>query len=97
MSPRAGLDRCGKSRPNQDSIPGPSSPQPVPILTELPALRFFHDVSLNSKRTCMFRLQSLKVLNLHQIWCLRNSQNVQNYVVTLIPPNHINIGVLISP
>ena len=26
MGPRAGLDRCGKSRPHQDSIPGPSSP-----------------------------------------------------------------------
>jgi len=24
--PRAGLDRCGKSRPHRDSIPGPSSP-----------------------------------------------------------------------
>jgi len=23
---RAGLDRCGKSRPHRDSIPGPSSP-----------------------------------------------------------------------
>ena len=26
IGPRAGLDRCGKSRPHQDSIPGPSSP-----------------------------------------------------------------------
>jgi hypothetical protein len=26
VGPRAGLDRCGKSRPHQDSIPGPSSP-----------------------------------------------------------------------
>ena len=24
MGPRAGLDRCGKSRPHQDSIPVPS-------------------------------------------------------------------------
>jgi hypothetical protein len=23
VSPRAGLDRCGKSRPHRDSIPGP--------------------------------------------------------------------------
>jgi len=29
VGPRAGLDRCGKSRPHRDSIPGPSSPQPV--------------------------------------------------------------------
>ena len=27
----AGLDRCGKSRPHRDSIPGPSSPKPVAI------------------------------------------------------------------
>jgi hypothetical protein len=26
MDPRAGLDRCGKSRPHRDSIPVPSSP-----------------------------------------------------------------------
>jgi hypothetical protein len=24
VGPRAGLDRCGKSRPHRDSIPGPS-------------------------------------------------------------------------
>ena len=35
MGPRAGLDRCGKSRPNRDSIPGPSSPERVVIPTEL--------------------------------------------------------------
>jgi hypothetical protein len=33
---RVGLDRCGKSRPHRDSIPGPSSPQPVAIPSELP-------------------------------------------------------------
>jgi hypothetical protein len=33
---RAGLDRCGKSRLYRDSIPGPSSPYPVAIPTELP-------------------------------------------------------------
>ena len=26
VGPRAGVDRCGKSRPHRDSIPGPSSP-----------------------------------------------------------------------
>jgi hypothetical protein len=35
VGPRAGLDRCGKSRPHQDWIPGPSSPQPVAIPSEL--------------------------------------------------------------
>jgi len=28
---RAGLDRCEKSRPYRDSIPGPSSPYPVAV------------------------------------------------------------------
>jgi hypothetical protein len=36
VGPRAGLDRCGKSRPHRDSIPRPSSPQPVAIQIELP-------------------------------------------------------------
>ena len=36
VGPRAGLDRCGKSRTHRDSIPGPSNTQPVTILTELP-------------------------------------------------------------
>jgi len=35
MGPRAGLDRCGKSHPHWDSIPGPSSPWPVTVPTEL--------------------------------------------------------------
>ena len=36
MGARVGLDRCGKSRPYRDSIPGPSRPYSVAILTELP-------------------------------------------------------------
>ena len=39
VGPRAGLDRCGKSRPHRDSIPGPSSPERVAIPTTLPAPR----------------------------------------------------------
>ena len=35
MGPRAVLDRCGKSRPHQDSIPGPSNPQRVAIPSTL--------------------------------------------------------------
>ena len=33
---RPGLDRCGKSRPHRDSIPGPSSTLPVALPTTLP-------------------------------------------------------------
>ena len=36
MGLRAGLDRCGKSRPYRHSIPGPSSPLAVAIPTTLP-------------------------------------------------------------
>ena len=35
VGPRAGLDRCGKSRPHWHSIPGPSSSYRVAIPTEL--------------------------------------------------------------
>ena len=35
VGPRAGLDRCGKSLPQRDSIPRPSSPQRIAILTTL--------------------------------------------------------------
>jgi len=35
VGPRAGLDGCIKSRPHRYSIPGPSSPYHVAILTEL--------------------------------------------------------------
>jgi hypothetical protein len=35
VGPRAGLDRCGKSRPHRDSIPGPYSPERVAVPTEL--------------------------------------------------------------
>ena len=39
MGPRAGLNRCGKSRPHRDSIPGPPSPYSVAIPTTLPGPR----------------------------------------------------------
>jgi hypothetical protein len=32
VGPRAGVDRCGKSRPQRDSISGPSSPQRIEVL-----------------------------------------------------------------
>jgi hypothetical protein len=35
VGPTACLDLCEKSRPHRDSIPGPSSPKPVAIPTEL--------------------------------------------------------------
>jgi len=43
---RVGLDRCGKSLPHRDSIPGPSSPQAVAIPTTLPGPRTWNVTSL---------------------------------------------------
>jgi hypothetical protein len=48
VGPRAGLGRCGKSRPHRDSIPGPSSPWPIVIPTELPGP---HKICLSIKKT----------------------------------------------
>ena len=45
VGPRAGLDRCGKSHPHRDSIPGPSSPQPVAIPTTLSGPRWYERLS----------------------------------------------------
>jgi hypothetical protein len=39
VGPRAGLDGCGKSCLDRDSIPEPSSPWQVAIRTELPGPR----------------------------------------------------------
>ena len=49
MGPRAGLDGCVKSRLCWDSIPGPSSPYPVPIPTELPGFE---------SQVCTFTVQT---------------------------------------
>ena len=40
LGPRAGMDRCGKSLSHRNSIPGPSSPYPVAIPTELPGPQY---------------------------------------------------------
>jgi hypothetical protein len=44
---KAGLDRCGKSRPHRDPIPGRSSPQAVAIPTELPGTFVIYGNSTN--------------------------------------------------
>ena len=56
VGPRAGLDRCGKSRSHPDSLPGPSSPWPVAIQTELPGPRSVQERSWNATGNAMFFL-----------------------------------------
>ena len=47
VGPRAGLDRCGISHPQRDSIPGPSSTQPFAIQTTLPSPKKCHKDECN--------------------------------------------------
>jgi len=51
MGLRAGLDRCGKSRPHRDSILGPSSPWLVTIPTELPGP---HEATTPDRKCILF-------------------------------------------
>jgi len=45
VGPRTVVDRCGKSRHHRDSIPGPSSPEPVAIaLIVLHSNHYINDV-----------------------------------------------------
>ena len=62
VGPGAGLDRCGKPNPHQDSIPGPSSPQPVAIPSTLPGPPWNHRVNWigrsNHGLECHFRISN---------------------------------------
>ena len=62
MGPRAGLDRCGKSRPNRDSIPGPSSPQPVAIPTKLPGPPYNHVWNLFSSNQAIVTVSGVEYI-----------------------------------
>ena len=53
VGPRSGLDRCGKSRSHQDSIPGLPSPQPVAIPTTLPGPPCVHSSAFVGKTTSL--------------------------------------------
>jgi hypothetical protein len=57
VGPRAGLDRCGKSRPHRDWIPGPSRPQRVAIPTELSS----KIIMLNKQRGILFVIIKINV------------------------------------
>ena len=46
VGPRAGLDRCGKSHPHRDSIPGRPARSSVAIPTELPGPQLHHVLQL---------------------------------------------------
>ena len=48
MGPKATLDRSGKSRPDSDSISGPSIPQSVAIPTELSRPLLWYELYLHS-------------------------------------------------
>ena len=62
MGPGAGVDRCGKSRPHRDSIPGLSSPEPVAIPTELPGPNSFQILAIKYLFSFPCNLFSLSIL-----------------------------------
>ena len=62
MGPRAGPDRCGKSRRHRDSIPGPSSPLAVAIPTELPGPLDSLTVFFFTERLQTFYVYNVKYL-----------------------------------
>jgi hypothetical protein len=47
VGPKAGLNGCEKSRPHQDSIPGPYSPNQSLYRLSYPATLFFSDKTGN--------------------------------------------------
>jgi hypothetical protein len=69
VGPRAGLDRCGKSRLHRDSIPGPSVPSPVTTPTELPKSEHYTYAIISSM------LNASKYLKLH----FRHHRNLVTY------------------
>ena len=71
VGPTAGLDRCGKSRPNWVTIPEPLSTQRVAIPITLPRPTFMLFISkCNQSRDTvtvfLLRVGEVLVLNLHQ-------------------------------
>jgi len=74
---RADADRCGKSRPHRDSIPGPSSPKPVTIPTELPGPLLFPQHSYHLAPKGMTRNRRLD-LDLSRCQVLRNISSLNN-------------------
>ena len=71
VGPRVGLDRCGKSRPHRDSIPGPPSPQSVTIPTELPGPQEIYSLS----KTTSAKAVSL----LHNFYSFRRKERKTYY------------------
>ena len=65
MGPRAGLDRCGKSRSHPDAIPGPSSPKPVAIPTTLPGPLIRRGAVNTLFKLCRLRLVGMLIIEFH--------------------------------
>ena len=71
MGARAGLERCGKSRPHWDSTPGPSSPQQVATPTETSQSPVIQSL------TCY----AIKINDRKCIYDIRLLQNMKQYEV----------------
>ena len=88
MGPRAGLDRCGKSRLHRDSIPEPSSPQPVAIPTELPGPQNFIKLTLSVQ--CRQKIIYKYPLNRPKLWTVLTNSTEQSFPEKLTVPQLVN-------
>jgi hypothetical protein len=66
VGPRAGLDGCGKSRPDRDSTPGPSGPQRVAILTTLTQPAYIENIRTQSVTLVAPKKRQTEVLTIYQ-------------------------------
>ena len=80
MGSRAGLDRCGKSCPHRDSMPGPPSPLPVAIPTTLHGTLSLHInyVTFQKKLLLQVLNTQLKIHSLPQTF-FRNPDHDQQH------------------
>jgi hypothetical protein len=62
VGPRAGLDLCGGSRPNRDSIPGHSSPWRVTITTELSRTTYITNIYINIDKYIRYKYMPIPVV-----------------------------------
>jgi len=91
VGPKAGLGKCGKSRLNWDSIPGPSNPQRIAIPTELTWPLYF-GVYGAAKLTAVL----LRPLNKRKEALPRNPGMKQRQLVIMAPFTTSRVGSIMN-
>jgi hypothetical protein len=82
---RAGLDRCGKSRPHWDSIPRPSSLKSVTIPTELPGpyIYIYIHIYVPVAKYAFYHESYLFILRIGNILFLFRYPNISLYLMKI--------------